>query len=156
NYSSAGAALKPRIWVNDGNGVFTDETDLRAPGITGWFRGVEAGDVDGDGDWDLILAQDFNKQPKLLLNDGTGHFPDAPANLPQITLSSSRAQFGDVDNDGDLDIIICNSGGTSRFGTSGHPRIYLNDGTGHFIDAPAAQYPQGAIAEQMDIFFFDC
>ena len=44
------ALLKPRIYVNNGAGTFADETDARAAGITGCFRGVEAGDVDRDGD----------------------------------------------------------------------------------------------------------
>ena len=43
-YSSIGTLLKPRIYVNNGTGTFVDETDTRAAGITGCFRGVEAGD----------------------------------------------------------------------------------------------------------------
>jgi hypothetical protein len=155
-YSSQGAALKPRIYINNGSGNFVDETDARAAGITGWFRGAEAGDMDGDGDMDLILAQDFNKKPILLANNGAGVFANVSAQLPNINMSSARAQFGDVDNDGDLDLIFNNSGTTSRFATNGRPRLFLNDGTGTFTDAPTTQTPQTNIAEQMDIFFFDC
>lgn len=154
-YSSQGAALKPRMFINDGNAVFTDQTDARAPGITGWFRGVEAGDMDGDGDVDLILPQDFNKKPILLENTGGGNFINSSAKLPNINMSSARAQFGDVDNDGDLDLIFNNSGTTSRFGTNGRPRLFLNDGLGNYTDAPTTQTPQTNIAEQMDILFLD-
>ncbi len=155
-YSSAGTALKPRFYINNGSGFFTDETDARAPGVTGWFRGVEAGDIDNDGDVDLILAQDFNKRPILLVNTGGGNFVDqSAARLPNLTLSSARAQFGDVDNDGDLDLIFCNSGTASRFG-SGQPKLYLNDGTGVYTDVTASNLPAGNLSEQMDIFFFDC
>lgn len=154
-YSAATTALKPRMYINNGSGSFTDETDARAPGITGWFRGVEAGDVDGDGDRDLVLAQDFNKRPMLLINTGAGNFVDeTTTRMPTATLSSSRAQFGDVDNDGDLDIALCNSGTSSRFGT-GQPKLYLNNGSGVFTDVTAATLPTGNIAEQMDILFFD-
>ncbi|MDZ4754091.1 MAG: FG-GAP-like repeat-containing protein [Phycisphaerae bacterium] len=152
-YSSQGAALKPRVYINSGLGVFTDETDARVPGITGWFRGVEAGDCDGDGDMDLVLAQDFGKKPKLLINDGTGNFTDGSAALPNINLSSARAQFGDVDNDGDLDLIFNNSGSPSRFANNGRPRLYINDGTGVYTDV--ATVPLANIGEQMDILFFD-
>ena len=155
-FSTQGVALAPRVWVNNGSGVFVDETTTRVVGITGWTRGIEAGDMDGDGDWDLILAQDFNKKPILLKNNGSGVFTNVSAQLPTINLSSARAQFGDVDNDGDLDLIFNNSGTVSRFSANGRPRIYLNDGTGMFTDAPASWTPAANIAEQMDILFFDC
>ena len=119
------------------------------------FRGAEAGDVDRDGDWDLILAQDYNRRPLLLINNGSGVFSDQTvARLPNIAMGSARAQFGDIDNDGDLDILICNSG-ASRFATTGRPRIFNNDGTGVFTDAPTTQFPSTALAEQMDCVFGD-
>ena len=154
-YSSLGTLLKPRMYINNGSGVFSDQTDARAAGITGCFRGVEAGDVDRDGDWDLLLAQDFNRRPLLLINDGTGVFSDqTAARMPNIAMGSARGQFGDVDNDGDLDIVLCNSG-TNRFASTGRPRLFLNDGTGVFTDAPAAQFPTTALSQQMDIIFGD-
>ena len=152
-YSTQGTALPVRVYVNNGLGVFADETSTRAAGITGWYRGVEAGDVDRDGDWDLVLANDFNKRPQLLINNGAGVFSDqTTTRLPAFTMSSARAQFGDVDNDGDLDLVFCNNG-TTRFG-SGQPRLYLNDGTGVFLDA-TVNLPTGTVAEQMDVLFFD-
>ncbi|MFN5495193.1 MAG: FG-GAP repeat domain-containing protein, partial [bacterium] len=154
-YSSLGALLKPRIYVNNGTGFFTDETDARAAGITGCFRGVEAGDVDRDGDWDLLVAQDFNRRPLLLVNNGAGVFADqTTTRLPNITMGSARGQFGDVDNDGDLDIVLCNSG-TNRFSATGRPRLFINGGAGVFTDAPTTQFPTTALAEQMDCVFGD-
>ena len=154
-YSSLGALLKPRIYVNNGAGVFADETDARAAGITGCFRGVEAGDVDRDGDWDLLLAQDFNRRPLLLVNNGAGVFADqTTTRMPNIAMGSARGQFGDVDNDGDLDIVLCNSG-ANRFSTTGRPRLFINNGSGTFTDAPTTQFPTTALAEQMDCIFGD-
>jgi hypothetical protein len=154
-YSALGALLKPRIYVNNGAGVFADQTDARAAGITGCFRGVEAGDVDRDGDWDLLLAQDFNRRPLLLVNNGAGVFADqTTTRLPNIAMGSARGQFGDVDNDGDLDIVLCNSG-ANRFSTTGRPRLFINGGTGVFTDAPTAQFPTTALAEQMDCVLGD-
>jgi hypothetical protein len=154
-YSSLGALLKPRMYINNGTGTFTDETDARAPGITGCFRGAEAGDIDGDGDMDLVLAQDFNRKPTLLINNGAGVFTNGSSQLPNINMSSARAQFGDIDNDGDLDLIFNNSGTVSRFSANGRPRIFLNNGSGTFTDAPTTQAPTANIAEQMDILFLD-
>jgi hypothetical protein len=156
-YSSRGAALKPRIYINDGSGRFTDETDLRISGVTGWFRGVEFGDCDRDGDMDMILAQDFHERPLLLINDGLGFFTDETVDrLPDIELSSARAQFGDVNGDGHLDLAFCDSGTSSRFGSNGRSRIFINDGTGHYVDETDARFIGGSTAgEQMDILFFD-
>ena len=155
-YSSLGALLKPRIYINSGSGVFTDETDARAAGVTGCFRSAEFGDVDGDGDLDLVLSQDFNRPAKLLINSGSGVFSDQSAvRIPTGGLSSARATFGDVDNDGDLDIALCNSGTSSRFGTNGQPRLWINGGSGVFTDESASRLPSGNIAQQMDILLFD-
>lgn len=153
-YSTLGTLLKPRVYINNGNGVFADETDTRVAGITGCFRGVEFGDADRDGDYDMILAQDYNRQPLLLMNNGAGVFTnETTARLPAITLSSARAQFGDVDNDGDLDLAL-NHSGTTRFGTTGRPKLYLNNGAGVYADAPN-NVPTGNLSEQMDIVFAD-
>jgi hypothetical protein len=154
-YSSLGTLLKPRIYINGGTGVFTDQTDARAAGITGCFRSAEFGDVDLDGDLDLLLGQDYNRQTLLLINNGSGVFTNQTSSrLPTLNTSTARATFGDVDGDGDLDIALCNSGSSSRFGT-GQPRLYLNDGTGRFNDVTTARLPQGNVSQQMDVLFLD-
>ena len=153
NFFSQGPPLTQRVFVNDGVGNFTDESALRL-NFSGIARGVEMGDIDDDGDLDLIFAQDFQMSPRLFENDGNGFFTDITStNLPMFTLSSSRAQFGDLDNDGDLDLYV-NNGGTSRFGI-GQNRIYVNDGSGFFTDATADLHPTINIAEPMDVTFGD-
>ena len=105
-YASQGAALRAKLYINDGEGRFTDESTTRIP-VTGWFRGVEFGDVDRDGDWDMVLANDFNKKPVLLLNDGTGVFVEESAEpaenelYPTFSRASTRGSLktrGSVDS----------------------------------------------------------
>lgn len=153
NFFSQGPPQIMRVLINDGTGVFTDESAARTGNLAGTYRGVELGDADGDGDLDIILAHDFNELPALLINDGNGFFTDGTSQLPQITLGSSRAQFGDIDNDGDLDIYI-NSGGANRFGC-GQNRIYINDGDGNFTDETNERHPLGNVCEPMDVLFVD-
>ena len=153
-YSSPGAALRAKLYINDGSGFFTDESSARIP-VTGWFRGVEFGDIDRDGDWDMVLANDFNRLPVLLENDGAGFFTDVSDRLPGIPLSSARGQFADVDGDGDVDLAFCHSGTSNRFGSNGRPQLYLNDGSGTFTDATATNTPNAIIRDQQDILFFD-
>lgn len=153
-FSSPGTPQPVRIYLNNGNGFFTDDTVPLADGVTGLFRGVELGDVDNDGDLDMILVQDFNRLPDLLMNNGQARFnSQGSTRLPATTLSSSRAQFGDVDNDGDLDLFLV-SGTSSRF-TCGQYRLYINDGAGFFTDETTTMFPIGNVCNNMDCIFGD-
>lgn len=154
-FSSPGTPDPVRIFINNGSGFFTDESMSRTGGLTGLHRGVELGDVENDGDLDIILSQDFNRMPNLLINNGSGFFTnEAATRLPAMTLSSSRAQFGDIDNDGDLDIYIDNGGTTNRFGC-GQNRVYVNNGSGFFTDETSTRHPLGTTCEPMDAIFGD-
>ncbi len=152
-FASPGPDETQRVYINDGSGVFTDESAARL-GFAGLARGVELGDIDGDGDLDMVFAQDFDRVPKLFVNDGSGIFADeSDTRLPQIALSSSRAQFGDIDNDGDLDLYIT-SGEGNRFGC-GQYRVYVNDGAGFYLDETAERHPIEDVCENMDAIFAD-
>jgi len=152
---SSGTKYWARIFINDGNGFFTDETVDRGTDLLGNYRGAELGDIERDGDLDLLLVQDYGQRPRLLINDGNGFFSVASGQqfAPPI-LSSSRGQFGDVDNDGDLDIYMTNGGSVNRFGC-GQYQLMLNDGDGFFTNATATNLPQQNDCENMDCIFAD-
>ena len=114
-----------RILINDGTGVFTDETAARFPTLVLNSWGVGWGDVDNDGDIDLV----FNGQGQkahLLINDGTGHFTDSAAfqTVAVAMPSAEQTQLVDIDNDWDLDII--------EDGKNNGQHLYINNGTGGF------------------------
>lgn len=122
------------LYLNDGNGFFTNVTSSNLPqGMNIETRKVTAGDVDGDEDLDLFLSNvEFivgkDRQNRLLINDGNGNFTDATSTmLPLDNDHTIDAIFEDVDFDGDLDLIICNIGGTPI-------RVYENNGSGIFTD----------------------
>ncbi len=92
---------------------------------------VDLVDVDGDGDLDIYKAQGtdslLGRPNQLLINTGTGHFVDESAQrLPFENLNSTKADWGDVDGDGDLDGIVAQVGGE---------QLLLNDGFGVFADS---------------------
>ncbi len=83
---------------------------------------VALGDVDGDGDLDLVAANFFEPN-RLYLNNGTADPWSGVTGVdigPDENLSVSLA-LGDVDGDGDLDLVVGNVGTTNR--------LYLNNGT---------------------------
>ncbi len=143
-----------RLMINNGTGTFTDESVARLGGLQGYGRDVEFGDVDGDGDLDMAVANDFNTAQRLMINNGAGVFADETvARIGVLAISSSHCSFGDVDDDGDLDLWFTR-GGTSRFG-SGVPQLLINDGTGVFTNETTTRVPPALLSEPMDCIFGD-
>ncbi len=153
-FSSAQQMQRVRIMVNNGSGNFADETIARVGNLLGYGRDVEFGDVDNDGDLDMAVANDFLSQQRLLINNGQGFFSDETVSrFPQMNISSSHCSFGDVDNDGDLDLWFTR-GGSSRFG-AGQAQLWINDGTGFFANETNQRLPQQLVSEPMDCIFGD-
>ena len=81
---------------------------------------LDVGDVDGDGDLDLWVGSTV-PEPALYLNNGAGKFVARPGALPQAC-SAKHARFADVDNDGDVDMLmLCTD-----------MLLYVNSGNGEF------------------------
>jgi hypothetical protein len=87
---------------------------------------LAAGDVDGDGDLDLLIAR--TGQDALWHNDGTGRFTEAAGALPADGDDSLAVALADLDGDGDLDLAL---------GNHGPARLLRNDGGGTFTPAPS-------------------
>jgi hypothetical protein len=124
------------LYVNDGSGLFEErsmQTFIRLPSLpytgfgTGWF------DFDNDGWLDLLSVNGhvtrnmdalgpenpFPLQQRNLLfrNRGDGRFEDATdraGEVFQLSEVSRGAAFGDIDNDGDVDVLIGNGAGPVR------------------------------------------
>ncbi len=114
-------------------GAFADWS----PELSWWNRMVndlDAGDVDGDGDADVVVSS--SPREELLVNRGSGSFVLATGQLPRAHLPGTRytSSLGDVDADGDLDLLLGNGSLTSQPGVI--PKsLYLNDGSGSYADA---------------------
>lgn len=115
---------------NDGNGNFTDVTGLRLPIIVNDSFGADIGDVDRDGDCDIVVANQTlasEGSVQLLINDGTGVFEDISYEVPipesvlfrtgyyDFNNNSHDVKLADIDLDGDLDMIVVNLGNMNVF-----------------------------------------
>lgn len=121
------------LFRND-NGTFTK---IAAAPLTTSLRGSMSaswGDVDNDGDFDVVVANAgyFQAQNNQLFINNNGNFTEVTGE-PLVTDGgcSYGTAFGDVDNDGDLDLAVANgycNGAIVNF-------LYLNDGDGNFTRA---------------------
>ena len=101
--------------------VFTDITEEAGVALTEWLtESIAWRDYDIDGDEDLYLTVDGPN--RLFRNDGGGRFTDVTesAGVGNQGFSVGTA-FGDLDNDGDLDLYVVNFSG-------GLDALYRNDG----------------------------
>ena len=81
-------------------------------------RSVAVGDIDLDGDMDLVCGNS-QQANTLFLNDG-GTFGIVSAWLPVFVDRTRSMALGDIDGDGDLDLVCGNFGGVNT--------LYLNEG----------------------------
>ena len=96
-----------RLYRNNGDGTFTDVTEIAGVGDKSYGVGCCVGDYDNDGYLDLYVTN-FGKN-RLYRNNGNGTFTDIAdqANVGDMRWGASCA-FADYDNDGHLDLYVTN------------------------------------------------
>ncbi|MBT4484509.1 MAG: CRTAC1 family protein [Candidatus Latescibacteria bacterium] len=124
------------LFRNNGNGKFTDVTAELGLARRGNNLPCFWGDTDNDGDQDLFLAcstgpghpeKEWGKNI-LFRNNGDGTFTDVSTQAGVEVITNSRgSSMGDIDNDGDLDIIVTNSWYDAL--------VFINDGRGKFTES---------------------
>lgn len=92
------------IMLSNGDGTFTKQTGDRIVG-SGHFGNMQLGDIDGDGDLDIIFTGN-DGGAKIALNDGNGVFTLADGEQYPLNTGTIVCGFADFNNDGLLDYYI--------------------------------------------------
>lgn len=153
----------PNIWFADANGVlvnnnsYIDWSTTPSSDMSGNYGSCFT-DFDNDGDLDLYIAHcrqgvnnpdDPRRWNRLFVNDGTNHYTDEAVEYGvQDHEQSWTTDFGDYDNDGDMDMF------TNEHSTG--TQLFQNDGTGHFTNVTTgsglsvASFPLQGLFRDMD------
>lgn len=103
---------------------FTEVSSISFPGV--FYGSIDWGDYDNDGDLDILLTgknSDFIPISKIFQNNN-GTFSEVYVGS-LIGVSNSFAEWGDFDNDGNLDILLAGDDGSNPI-----TKIYRNTGNG--------------------------
>jgi hypothetical protein len=122
----------PNLLYMQTSGAFTEESATRNVADLGYSYQSLTGDFDGDGDQDLFVVNFYrtdgyaNQPNHLYLNNGTGSFTDATANLSgNVAADGNGGTLIDIDKDGDLDIVVVDQ--------AAQHKVYVNDGKANFV-----------------------
>lgn len=121
-----------KLYLNDGNGVFTEDLNTILDGVS--QSSVAFIDIDNDDDEDLLITglYQFNSgKSKLYLNDGSGVFTEIE-NTSLVGTKRGSISFADVDGDSDQDVLIT---GRGVFSQDQITKLYLNNGSGEFTES---------------------
>ncbi len=125
-----GAPASSSLWINDGDGNFSNQTANLAPGLIelGMVTDVKVTDWDGDGNTDLILVGEW-MAPTFFRNTGGKLEKVEMPELSRLKGWYRSLDIADLDGNGFPDLILGNNGLNSRFKASEETpvKMYLND-----------------------------
>jgi len=149
---AAPLSSSPALWLRGrSDGTFDDPLPL--PTSPGGATSVAAGDLDHDGDVDLVFVDiSFVDEIRILFNLGEATWSEAVGISPDFSLSlGARVRLADLDGDDDLDLVAIP---LSAGFTPGRAAVFLNDGSGGFLAAASVTtggYGISLLLEDLDV-----
>jgi enediyne biosynthesis protein E4 len=149
------------MWLNDGAGAFTRHADAGVAFDGDVTASASAADIEGDGDVDVVLLNQFQAN-RVLLNDGSCRFTDHAQELGlHDEWRSLHAAWVDFDFDGDLDLYLTNWAdrrGEDEPGVPPEPhpdRFFLQGDDGLFVEISDQLPDDTQVSFGMSTAFFD-
>jgi len=154
-----------QLWMNQHDGTFRNlgvvsGAAMSAHGLVKSGMGVDAGDVDNDGDEDIVVTNLTGEGTDVYVNDGRGTFEETAARsgvaYPSLGFTGFGTAWFDVDNDGWLDLLAVNGAVRTidALRQRGDPfpfhqtkLLFRNAGVGRFEDATSSGGPALALSE---------
>ena len=158
DYSEQGEPEMNRVFFNRGPGERFEERTAQVLGSEpDLARVIRARDLDHDGNVDIFVGTTYQTRSRLFVGKGGGDFEErSETHLPRTELSIGDAEVGDVDADGDLDLVLAEWGpGNNMSNEGGRTRLWLNDGSGRFTDATDARMPETLVRFSWDLELVD-
>ncbi|MEM1325392.1 MAG: VCBS repeat-containing protein [Bacteroidota bacterium] len=124
-----GVPMNIYLLENNGTGKFKNVSQQRAPELKGLGLITDLAwlDVDRDDDDDLVVSGEW--MPLQVFENKSGQLTRKPAAFGELTGFWHCMEAADIDQDGDLDIIVGNMGRNTRLeaSTTFPLKLYIND-----------------------------
>lgn len=123
------------LFKNNGDGTFTDVSVVSGANVYVSGMGIAIGDYDNNGFLDMYITN-VDEGNAFLHNNGDGTFTEIAGYLHiDVGKFGWGTSFFDYDNDGDLDLLVNNSGGLQgRDDPARNNTFFRNNGDGQFTE----------------------
>jgi hypothetical protein len=119
-------------------------------------RSIKARDFNADGITDIVVSTTYQTQSTSTSARARAHFGTPRDESAPDTAEHRDVEPGDVDGDGDLDLVLTDWGpGNNMTNDGGRTRVWINDGTGRFTDATEKRMPAILVHFSWDLELMD-